>query len=124
MLYNITYIEILAQKRDERRYIVADILYFTTIKLLLLEKDLQDGRGVRRGDQLPPHKYIKNTSTCGTTPTEHLLNAGRRPQTSQKARHSPRTWVGEKEKNNRDKRIGTGPAPLGGSCEGGKVSTH
>ena len=26
------------------------------------------------------------------------LNAGRRPQTSQKARNSPRTWVGQKEK--------------------------
>ena len=24
--------------------------------------DLQDGGGVRRGDHLPPHKYIKNTS--------------------------------------------------------------
>ena len=48
------------------------------------ERDLQDGRGVWRGDQLPPHKYIRNISTCGTTPTEHLLNAGRRPQTSQK----------------------------------------
>ena len=46
--------------------------------------DLQDGRGVRCGDHLSPHKCIKNTSTCGTTPTEHLLNAGRRPQTSQK----------------------------------------
>ena len=46
--------------------------------------DLQDGGGLRRGDHLPPHKYIKNTYTCGTTPTEHLLNAGRRPQTSQK----------------------------------------
>ena len=31
-------------------------------------------------------------------PTEHLLNAGRRPQTSQKARNSPRTWVGQKKK--------------------------
>ena len=51
--------------------------------------DLQDGGGVRRGDNLPPHKYIKNTSACGTTHTEHLLNAGRRPQTSQKARNSP-----------------------------------
>ena len=60
--------------------------------------DLQDGGGVRRGDHLPPHKYTKNTSTCGTTPTEHLLNAGRRPQTSQKARNSPRTWVGQKKK--------------------------
>ena len=60
--------------------------------------DLQDGRGVRCGDHLPSYKYIKNTSTCGTPPTEHLLNAGRRPQTSPKARNSPRTWVGQKKK--------------------------
>ena len=86
--------------------------------------DLQDGKGVRRGDHLPPHKYIRNTSTCGTTPTEHLQDASRRPQTSQKARNSPRTWVGQKKKEKRDKRIGMGPVPLGGSCEGGKVSTH
>ena len=85
----------------------------------------QDGRGVRRGDHLPPHKYIKNTSICGTTPTEHLLNAGRRIKTSQKVRKSSRTWVGpKKKKKNRDKRIGMEPAPLGGRCEGGKVSTH
>ena len=87
--------------------------------------DLQDGRGVRLGDHLPPHKYIRNTSTCGTTPTEHLLNAGRRPQTSQKARNSPTHLGRAKEKRKkRDKRIGMGPAPVGGSCEGGKVSTH
>ena len=59
--------------------------------------ELQDGRGVRRGDHLPPHRYIKNTSTCGTATTEHLLNAGRRPQASQKARNSPSTWVGQKK---------------------------
>ena len=61
-----------------------------TIKICKIQRDLQDGRGVRRGDHLPPHKYIRNTSVCGTTPTEHLLNAGRRLQTSQKARNSPR----------------------------------
>ena len=61
-------------------------------------ENLQDGGGVRHGDHLPPHKYIKNTSTCGTTPTEHLLKAGRRPQTTQKARNSPRNWVGQKKK--------------------------
>ena len=60
--------------------------------------DLQDGGGVRHGNHLTPHKYIRNTSTCGTTPTEHLLNAGRRPQTSQKARNSRHTWVGQKKK--------------------------
>ena len=43
-------------------------------------------------------KYIRNTSTRETTPKEHLLDAGRRPQTSQKARNSPRTWVGQKKK--------------------------
>ena len=37
------------------------------------------------------------TATCGTTPKEHL-NTDRRPQTSQKARNSPRTWVGQKKK--------------------------
>ena len=86
--------------------------------------DLQDGGGIGCGDHLPPHKYIRNTSTCGTTPTEHLLNTGRRPQTSQKARNSPHTWVGQKKKEKTDKRIGTVSAPLRGSCEGGKVSTH
>ena len=83
---------------------------------------LQDGGGVTCGDHLSPHKYIKNTSTYGTTPTEHLLNAGRRHQTSQKARNS--LGRAKVKKKNRDKRIGMGPAPLGGSCEGGKVSTH
>ena len=34
-------------------------------------RDLQNGRGVRRGDHLPPYKYIKNTSTCGKIPMEH-----------------------------------------------------
>ena len=88
-------------------------------------EELQDGGRVRRGDHLPPHKYIRNTSTRGTTPTEHLLNAGRRPQTSQRARNSPRTWVGQKKKGETEtKKIGMGPAPVGGSCEGGKVSTH
>ena len=79
---------------------------------------LQDGRGVRRGDHLPPHKYIKNTSTCGTTPTEHLLNTGRRPQTSQKASNSP-TYLGraKEKRKNRDKRIGAGPAEVGGAVK-------
>ena len=74
-------------------------------------KDLQGGEGVRRGDHLPPHKYIKTTSTCGTTPIEHLLNAGRRPQTSQKARNSQSTWIGKKKtqrQKNRDRTCTSG----------------
>ena len=68
------------------------------------DMELQDGGRVRRGDQLPPHKYIRNTSTCGTTPTEHLVNVGRRSQTSQKARNSP-TYLGraKEKRKNRDK---------------------
>ena len=58
----------------------------------------QDGGRVRHGDHLPSHRYIRNTSTRGTAPTEHPLNASRRRQTSQKARNSPRTWVGQKKK--------------------------
>ena len=61
----------------------------STVSINLQQKDpgekLQDGRRIRQGDHLPPNKYIRNTSTCGTTPIENLLNAGRRPQTSQKS---------------------------------------
>ena len=61
-------------------------------------RDLQDGGGVRHGDHLPPHRYIRNTTTCGTTPTEHLLKAGGRSQTFQRARNSPSIWVGQEKK--------------------------
>ena len=45
----------------------------------------------------------ENTSACGTTTTEHLLNAGRRPQTSQKDQKPEgnlHTEVGPKPKLN------------------------
>ena len=58
----------------------------------------EDGGRVRRGDDLPSHRYSRNTSTRGTAPTEHPLNTGRKRQTSQKARNSPRTWVRQKKK--------------------------
>ena len=42
-----------------------------------------------------------------------------------KRKKFPTYLGGAKEKRiNRDKRIGKGPAPVAGSCEGGKVSTH
>ena len=74
------------------------ILISEEVELKKETGDLQNCEGVRRGDHLPPHKYIKNTATCGTIPTEHLLNTGRRSWTSQKARKSPPTWVGQKKK--------------------------
>ena len=64
---------------------------------------LQDNRGVKCGDHLPPHKYITNTFTCGMTLTEHLLDDGRRPQISPKSRNSPRTWVRQKKKETETK---------------------
>ncbi|KAM9050256.1 triple QxxK/R motif-containing protein isoform 2-T2 [Megaptera novaeangliae] len=44
----------------------------------------EDGGRVRRGDHLPSHRYSRNTSTRGTAPTEHPLNAGRKCPTSKK----------------------------------------
>ena len=44
----------------------------------------EDGGGVKCGDHLLLHKYIKNLSEYGTIPTEKLLNESRRPQTSPK----------------------------------------
>ena len=87
-------------------------------------RDLQDGGGVRCGDHLPPHKYIRNTSKWNNsyrTPTEHWQKTSDFP----KGKKLP-TYLGraKEKRKNRDKRIGTGPAPLGGSCEGGKVSTR
>ena len=60
--------------------------------------DREDGGRVRRGDHIPSHRYSRNTPTRGTAPTEHPLNAGRKRPASQKARNSPRTWVGQKKK--------------------------
>ena len=57
-----------------------------------------------------PHRYIKNTSTCEKTLTEHLLNTGRRPQTSERARKSPCRWVGQK-KNERERNCNVICAP-------------
>ena len=66
------------------------------LQKIIIERE--EGRRLRRGDHLPSHRYSRNTSTRGTAPTEHPPNAGRKRQTSQKARNSPRTWVGQKKK--------------------------
>ena len=73
-------------------------LSMSVFKVHFLRAGREDGGRVRHGDHLPSHRYSRNTSTGGTPPTEHPLNAGRRRQTSQKARNSPRTWVGQKKK--------------------------
>ena len=74
--------------------------------------DFQNGRGVRLyhkvrlyhedytikegGEITIPHKYITNASACGTTRSEHLLDTGRRHQTSKKASQSLQNEVGQK----------------------------
>ena len=66
-------------------------------------------------------KYIYMWNNSYRTPTERWQKTSDFP----KGKKLPKYLGRAKEKRkNRDKRIGTGPAPLGGSCEGGKVSTH
>ena len=66
-------------------------------------------------------KYIYMWNNSYRTPTERWQKTSDIP----KGKKLP-TYLGraKEKRQNRDKRIGTGPSPLGGSCEGGKVSTH
>ena len=77
---------------------------------------------MRRSPSSPQihQKYIYMWNSSYRTPTECWQKTSDLP----KGKKLP-TYRGKaKEKRkNRDK-IGTGLAPLGGSCEGGKVSTH
>ena len=65
-------------------------------------------------------KYIYMWNNSYRTPNERWQKTSDLP----KGKKLPMYLGRAKEKRNRDKRIGTGPAPVGGSCEGGKVSTH
>ena len=88
-------------------------------------EDLQDEGGVRRGHHLPPHKYIKKYfymwNSSYRTPTESWQKTSDFPKDKKLPIYLGRA-KGKRKKG--DKRIRTGPAPLGGSCHGGKVSTH
>ena len=65
--------------------LMLDFTYQVSFQKSVFRRQREDGREVRCGDHLPPHKYIRNTSAYGMTPIEHLLKADRRPQTSKKA---------------------------------------
>ena len=71
-----------------------------------------------------PHiqqKYIYTWNCSYRTPTERWQKTSDLP----KGKKLPRYLGRAKGKRiNRDKRTGTGPAPVRGRCEGGKVSTH
>ena len=64
-------------------------------------------------------KYIYMWNNSYRTTTEH----GQKTSDFPKGKKLP-TYLGraKEKRKHRDKRIGTGRAPLGGSCEGGKVS--
>ena len=66
-------------------------------------------------------KYIYMWNNSYRIPTERWQKTSDLP----KGKKLP-TYLGraKEKRKNREKRIGTGPAPVGGSCEGGKVSTH
>ena len=66
-------------------------------------------------------KYIYMGNNSYRTPTERWQKTSDFP----KGKKLP-TYLGraKEKRKNRDKRIGTGPAPWGGSCEEGNVSTH
>ena len=66
-------------------------------------------------------KYTYMWKNSYRTRTEHWQKTSDFP----KGKKLP-TYLGraKEKRKNRDKRIGTGPVLLGGSCEGGKVSTH
>ena len=66
-------------------------------------------------------KYIYMWNNSYRTPTERWHKTSDLPKGKKLPTHLGRA---KEKRKNRDKRIGTGPAPVGGSCEGGKVSTH
>ena len=102
-------------------------LFFCLCLLFLLFKKVATERwrksNTRRSLSSPQihQKYIYTWNNSYRTPTERWQKTSDLP----KGKKVP-TYLGRaKEKRiNRDKRIRTGPAPVGGSCEGGKVSIH
>ena len=79
------------------------------------------GGGVGREAHLLPQIHLKNTSTCRTILTEHLLNAGSKTQISKKGKKTS-TWLertkGKKKRERRDKKgLRTGAALLRGAVK-------
>ena len=56
---------------------------------------VEDGE-VRHEHHFSP-KYIKNASACGISPTEHLLNTCRSPQSSKKANQTAHKVLGKRQ---------------------------
>ena len=76
----------------------------------------QDGGVVRCEAHLCP-QYINNTSTCRVICTEYVLNTGRRPQTSERARKSPWNQAGQKGEKKARKKLGQDLYPQEGAIK-------
>ena len=84
------------------------------LKKVRPRKSDQDGGGLRHGVHLLL-QHIKNTSTCGTIHTEHLLNAGSRLESSEREEklcHRVRQKTKKKRKKPR-----WGPCPREGAVK-------
>ena len=68
-----------------------------------------------------PQKYIYMWNNSYRTPTEHWQKTSDFPEGKKLPMYLGRA---KEKRKNRDKRIGMVPEPLGGSCKGGKDSTH
>ena len=66
-------------------------------------------------------KYIYMWNNSYRTPTERWKKTSDRPKVKKLPMYLGRA---KEKRKNRDKGIWTGPAPVGGNCEEGKVSTH
>ena len=66
-------------------------------------------------------KYIYTWNCSYRTPTERWQKTSDLPKGNKLPTYLSRP---KEKRKQREKRIRTGPAPVGGSCEGGKVSTH
>ena len=65
--------------------------------------------------------YIYMWNNSYRTPTECLQKTSDVPKGN---KHSTNMGRAKEKRKNRDRKIGMGPAPRGGSCDAGKVSTH
>ena len=66
-------------------------------------------------------KYIYTLNCSYRTPTECWPKTSDLPKGKKLHTYPGRA---KEKRNNREKIIGMGSAPVGGSCEGGKISTH
>ena len=100
-------------------YTVPKMLFISLIRKYAFSGDLQDGWGVRHGDHLPPHKYIRNASP-------HIPGYGKRKKKKERQKNRDGTCTSGREVRRR-KSFHTLGSPFTGGNEGwagGKLQSH